>query len=374
MKTHTLFSLLSILSLALALTACSQSTQGPQVWLDHPLDDSTVPLEPLIIQAHASDADGVARIEFYVDHALLNAVDAGGVRLGRAAVEWLPTASGTYAIRARAVDNSGNYGPDAFSYVVVDGEPVEPVPTQTPAATSTPTPTSKPGIPPDPPTPTSTPHSEMPIPTATPQPPAPLPTDTPLPPAQVSFTADLTHLTVGECTTLRWEVENATAVFLNGEGVVGHDGRQVCPSETTLYTLRVQAPAGDLERHITIDVTALPTWTSTPDTTPPTISSAKAFPDKILTEGGGCSTDPRTTTVTVAAHDNESGIDTVRADWSLDGEGGQVTLSLNGGLYEGEIGPVHTTGKMVIAVYVQDRAGNDAYTDLLYVTVQACIK
>ncbi len=57
--------------------------------------------------------------------------------------------------------------------------------------------------------------------------------------ADVSFRADEYTITQGKCTWLRWDVENVRAVYLNGEGVVGHDQRQICPATTTTYKLRV---------------------------------------------------------------------------------------------------------------------------------------
>ena len=57
------------------------------------------------------------------------------------------------------------------------------------------------------------------------------------------FRADKAELAAGECTTLRWDVENVEAVFLNrGSGdnpVVGHDTLVICPDDTYIYTLRV---------------------------------------------------------------------------------------------------------------------------------------
>ena len=55
--------------------------------------------------------------------------------------------------------------------------------------------------------------------------------------------ADKPQLTAGECTTLRWDVENVDSVFLDSdsgeEPVTGHDTRWICPDVTTVYTLRV---------------------------------------------------------------------------------------------------------------------------------------
>jgi hypothetical protein len=46
------------------------------------------------------------------------------------------------------------------------------------------------------------------------------------------------------CWMLRWDVECAQAVYLDGGGVTGHDQRRVCPSTSTRYTLRVVTQSG----------------------------------------------------------------------------------------------------------------------------------
>jgi hypothetical protein len=84
--------------------------------------------------------------------------------------------------------------------------------------------------------------------------PAP-PTATPT--ARIAFSADRTEVRPGECATLRWDVENVTAVFLGDEGVIGQGSRSVCPGTTTTYTLRiVRRDGGTEERRVTITVTA----------------------------------------------------------------------------------------------------------------------
>lgn len=54
----------------------------------------------------------------------------------------------------------------------------------------------------------------------------------------IRFTADVDALAPGECTWLRWEVDNVREVYVDGEGVVGHDQRLVCPKATTAHELR----------------------------------------------------------------------------------------------------------------------------------------
>lgn len=112
------------------------------------------------------------------------------------------------------------------------------------------------------PTPTPTP---TPIPTATPTPvptntPTPTPTSIPAPTATpmwfISFWADTANIDEGECTELYWDVGWVKAVYLDGEGVVGHGSREVCPVRSKTYTLRVIKMDDSVEAlRITINVT-----------------------------------------------------------------------------------------------------------------------
>lgn len=160
------------------------------------------------------------------------------------------------------VNSQGVYS-TTQTYKLYAGEAAPPTPTPT----LTPTPTT---LPTSTPTPTQTP-----TPTATPQPTAtPVPTRTPLPTATpakpiINFSATPDHVSKpGDCVTLRWHVERASEVFLvypNGaqEGVIGEDERQVCPVETSIYTLQVNAPGGN--QTVEVEVTVpLPTHTPTP--------------------------------------------------------------------------------------------------------------
>ena len=103
--------------------------------------------------------------------------------------------------------------------------------TPTPRQTQAPpaTPTRRPS-----PTPTRR-HQRTPIPTRT-----PTPRHTPTPPAVViTFVATDTTITEGECTTLKWSVKNAKAVYLDDVGVPGVSSKRVCPLVNTTYKLKV---------------------------------------------------------------------------------------------------------------------------------------
>lgn len=70
----------------------------------------------------------------------------------------------------------------------------------------------------------------------------------------ISFRADQTSVGSGQCTVLRWDVDNVKAVYLDGAGVAGHDSRQVCPSRTRTYNLRVVTACGEQTRQVTVNV------------------------------------------------------------------------------------------------------------------------
>jgi hypothetical protein len=134
----------------------------------------------------------------------------------------------------------------------------------------------------------------------TPIPPTPTPASLPLP--LINFWVDKDNIVVGECTTLRWDVEHVRAVYLEGAGVVGHDSRSVCPNQTTTYSLRVVTDSGDIYRTVTVNVsqaasspalaTPTPKPTPTPEKSPtyvPTPSEKLAIGDIVEVSGTGSS-------------------------------------------------------------------------------------
>lgn len=103
-------------------------------------------------------------------------------------------------------------------------------------------------------TPTNTPTSTL-KPTRTPTP----------PPPSVNFRADDTELARGECTMLRWDAENVTAVYLDGQGVAGHGTSRVCPTQTATFALHVETAQGSMDQSVTVKVI------EGLDTTPPPV-------------------------------------------------------------------------------------------------------
>gem|GEM_PF-615293 len=289
--------LIVLLALTLVLSACSFDSTwrapSPLVWMDAPGDGTSVALGTSVaVMAHASsDFGAVSQMALLVnDVPLMNlalAPTMGGVE-GRGT--WTPIMSGTYNLQVRAAAADGRSAASASVAVLVTGAPT-PAPLLYASPTPLPTPIASPVLPPTrtpipsstPITPLALPATRTPMPTFTPITPqvlptrtfTPTPTRTPWPPAQVNFRADDTSLTAGQCTMLRWDVEYATAVYLDGDGVAGHGTRQVCPTSTTTYRLHVEAPSGNVDRQVTITVSA------PADTSGPTISNITASNDPI---------------------------------------------------------------------------------------------
>ena len=100
------------------------------------------------------------------------------------------------------------------------------------------------------------------VPTPAPTP-TPLPQPTATPSAQISFTADRTTINQGECTAIRWSVENVQAVWVYPQGQpfqqfprTGQGSEEVCPPVTTTFEMRVQMRDGSVQfRQVTINVT-----------------------------------------------------------------------------------------------------------------------
>jgi LysM repeat protein len=109
----------------------------------------------------------------------------------------------------------------------------------TPTPTVPPTPTAIPTVLPLATTrPSTTPNL---IRTATPSPATGNSSNTVAPAADDErFTVDaLGAISPGDCTYLRWEIDNATQVLLDGASVALRAGQEVCPQITTVYSLQV---------------------------------------------------------------------------------------------------------------------------------------
>jgi hypothetical protein len=372
--------------LLVALTSCGvQAMTGlPRAWIDVPRDGAEVGADSAVnVVSHAYAREGVAEIlltvnlEPYRRDAPANA----GASFVQITQEWFPPGPGQYTLQARAYDTQGEMSNAASVRVTVVGElpglvltPVE-MPTDTPTSTGVPTdmPTST-GVPTDTPTSTGVPTD---TPTST-----GVPTDTPtsIPTAQVNFWVERDSITSGECTVLHWDADYATAVYLDGEGVVGHGTRQVCPASTTTYQLHVTAPSGDVDRYVTVTVTP------PPDTAPPSITKITASDDTIYSYST-CGP----TSVTIMAWVNDpSGVSKVELNYRVVRSPGPVygqwrTLDMNpagGDKHQATVGwneltaslhpPVFTTSTVEYYVRAWDTGNNTSQSGTLSVTLKAC--
>lgn len=237
---------------------------GPRAWIDFPRDSANIPAgASVIVISHAYAPSGVAEVLLSVNGTAYRRdtpADAGAP-LVEVRQEWMAQQPGLYTLQVTGYDLSGAAGsPDTITVRVTGEATAAPtgvppptavptdVPTVTPVPTEAPTATPIPTLPP----------TVTPVPTARP---------TAIPPAQVSFWVDDDSITAGECTTLRWDVQNATAVYLDGAGVPGQATRAICPTSTTTYNLHVEAPGGNVDRSVTVTVSA------PADATPPAVPS-----------------------------------------------------------------------------------------------------
>lgn len=226
------FSLLACLLLALA--GCGPSSaSSPYVWIDVPEDGLAYPdLGPVNVEGHAAGSAGIAKVELSIDGDLWTTIDNPAQENDLAAfqAEWQPEKPGTYLISAVA------YGPDGASGPVDQTRITIGLKTPTPVSTSTPTHTPTPII------------SITPTLTYTPTPVEPGP-------AEIQFWADPDILDAGNCTDLRWQVENAQTVIFGGKEQPEEGTFRACLCSPETYTLTVIDQEGEeLTRRVNIDV------------------------------------------------------------------------------------------------------------------------
>jgi hypothetical protein len=333
----------SLLLAGLVAGCAAREATGAQVWIDIPLDGAVVFVgREVQVVSRAFDAQGVAEMLLTVNGEPYrrDAPAEPGESFASASQAWLPETPGGYSLMVTAYDTAGAAIGSAVVWVSV-----------APAATSTPTATATP------------------VATAT-----PTATATPPPSAQVSFSADLTSLLQGGCTTLRWQALNATAVALDGAVVEMQGARQVCPASTTTYALHVTALAGDVDRSVTISVSA------PADTAPPSIGGVSASTGELREPN--C--DPHTVTITAQVSD-PGGVASVEVvyrvsggSWqtrTMSGSGGSYQVTLDWGALQASRDPVPTTSGSALEYYVRarDASGNSAESGMGSVAITYCL-
>ena len=140
--------------------------------------------------------------------------------------------------------------------------------------------------------PTNRPTPIFDIPTSTPEAPTAIPTDTPIPivgTPVIIFGADERSVPPGECTKVRWHVENVRAVYYESQAAMGDGDKEEClkneadtfaltvilaDGQTNIYTTTVDilwpTPTPSWTPSFTPEVLPTETWTPLPPTATPT--------------------------------------------------------------------------------------------------------
>jgi hypothetical protein len=138
--------------LPIMLTGCgSTPINGPQAWIDAPLDGSRLALVPQEVIAHGAYPGGISLLELRVNGADPQSETPSDTSAGLAYVKWTwhPPEPGRYTLAVRAQTADGSWS-EPSQVMVTIGELATPSPTPTEGPTATPTPTASP-------TPTDTP-------------------------------------------------------------------------------------------------------------------------------------------------------------------------------------------------------------------------
>jgi len=275
--------------IAVLLLLLNRGGGTPAVTILSPSDGAQIaPGGQIVLQAAATGAKDLTRLEMSVDGqlvAMATSPDAGGSPALNVSHSFTFDQPGAHTISATAYTASRPAGETASVGVAVGGAVGQVTPTATGQATPEPTAeTPQPSDTPQPPTsepptsepptsepPTSEPPTATHTPTATPtatNTPTHTPTHTPTPTVTntptpvIEFWADPASILPGTTSTLRWHVENVSAIYLDGNPVTGPDGSHVvAPPATTIYRLRVVYPGGEVTREATVTVIAsAQTW------------------------------------------------------------------------------------------------------------------
>jgi hypothetical protein len=362
--------LIILVLISLLTSGCTLDTSGTgpsrEVWIDAPIDGTNLTMGyAAAIMAHTNYQ--VDRILLLIDGTPF--VELNVIQISEGLWEgtgmWTPVSTGRFDLRVRAVSDGSQKDSSKSRVNVLETHsfPMEYV-TPTPTATTTQTQTM-----------------------------------TPWPPTEVNFWADSLSIVSGDCTLLHWQVSYATGVYLNGEFVAQVGDRQVCPQTTSLYSLNIEAPAGNLEQQLNIIVTPRslpptpthhptvtpkpPTITVPPDTSGPSLSDVAHSPEFIF-DGTTCGA----TSAQITAKANDlSGISKVELYYRVvkgptQGAWRMVVMSHSGGKkYQASLGAAELKTSLtnysggVVEYYVRawDNPGNTSQNSTQSFEVKVCL-
>ena len=226
--------------IAMAVSGCGGAvSSGTYVWIDVPVDGLAYPdVQPVKIEGHAAGAEGIAKIELFVDGDLWQTIEDPPMdeELASFEAEFLPPGPGAYTIHAVAYGGGGSASEYDETHITLGMDTPTPVPTLTPVISLTPTVTDTPTPPPE-------------------------------PEASVAFWADPETIDAGGCTDLKWQAENVKSVVFGGveQDFEGSYRSCLCKSET--YTLTVTYLDDSVEK-LKANINVVGTCA---DTTPPPV-------------------------------------------------------------------------------------------------------
>ncbi|OGO09708.1 MAG: hypothetical protein A2Z66_12130 [Chloroflexi bacterium RBG_13_66_10] len=338
-----------LLMIPLLLAGCASAGAGePRAWIDMPHDGAEVEVgREIAVLSHVYAREGVAQVELSINGTAYRREPPGepGAAFGSISQAWTPESAGDFTLGVVAYDAGGRVSRMASVRVrAVMATTITVMPTFTPTPTSTPTPTISP---------------------------------TP-PPFRVNIWADRLDLQPGQCTTLHWEIDQATAVTLDGSSVAAYGSRQVCPAVSTMYRFHITGPGGGIDRELLITV-AGPS-----DTTPPAISGVT--PSATLIYVPNCQ--PNTAVISANVSD-ASGVARVELSYrvlegSRQGVWRTLTMSPAGGsryqatldwtALDSSLHPPVTTGATIqYLIRAQDVGGNAVQSSTFTITYEECI-
>lgn len=93
----------------------------PQAWIDAPLNESYLPLDPYEIVYHISDQESIATGELSINDQVVESLSNpdSSKKLATLKYLWTPTEPGTYLLSVRAQGTDGTWGTEAQSVVYI---------------------------------------------------------------------------------------------------------------------------------------------------------------------------------------------------------------------------------------------------------------
>ena len=228
-------------------SACKPISRNTQkAWIDVPFKNSSYQAgEAIHLQAHVFAGSGVAEVQCSIDSIPYHrgAPAEPGSSFSIYSQDIVINDPGEHIISVAAYDADGNPSNPAFVAVTItEPEEISPSPTAPEAA------------------------------------PVAQETAAPVAEISISFWVDQSQIQQGNCTYLNWNVKHADNIVLDGSSVVANGSKQVCPTQSTTYTLNTSSTAGQKGESLTISVTSPP---PPADQDPPVISSVSHSPAKI---------------------------------------------------------------------------------------------